>query len=321
MQHPRHPGAAPKARDLALTFAGGGNRALYQLGLLRRWRGLLSPRIGAVASCSAGACVATIWFSGRADPTYRFWQRRSRQIRRNVDLGALLRGRWSTPHPEFYRDLLMCAFAEGGFERIRSAPFPIYVLAALPPARLPLVAGVALGFCALAFDATVRGSRVHPRAARRLGFSPVVIDARSCETPEELAALVAASSAIPPFLQPGQRDGRALVDGGFIDTAPAFTAEGAPGIRRSLVMLSHPLREGLAPNGADEADEHEVGVARLYVAPSQTPAVGVLDCTRPDQLEQTIALGEADASLYEHQLRQLLAARHRPQPTRSWTAA
>ena len=79
-------------------------------------------------------------------------------------------------------------------------------------------------------------------------------------------------------------------------------------------MLSHAQREVLP-------SPSRPGVAqRLYIAPSQTPPVGVLDCTRPDQLEDTIALGEADAGLYDHQLR-LLLTRGAPTTTRSWTAA
>jgi predicted acylesterase/phospholipase RssA len=45
-------------RDIALTFAGGGNRAFYQLGLLNAWQETLLPRTAVVAACSAGACVA-----------------------------------------------------------------------------------------------------------------------------------------------------------------------------------------------------------------------------------------------------------------------
>jgi hypothetical protein len=51
-------------RDLAITFAGGGNRAFYELGLMNRWPGELLPRTACLATCSAGACVATIMLSG-----------------------------------------------------------------------------------------------------------------------------------------------------------------------------------------------------------------------------------------------------------------
>ena len=46
------------ARDIALTLAGGGNRALLQVGMLRRWWPRLEPRIAVLTACSAGASMA-----------------------------------------------------------------------------------------------------------------------------------------------------------------------------------------------------------------------------------------------------------------------
>jgi hypothetical protein len=37
-------------RNIALTLAGGGNRAFFQLGLLHRWSERLLPRLGAIAA-------------------------------------------------------------------------------------------------------------------------------------------------------------------------------------------------------------------------------------------------------------------------------
>src|SRR3970040_341370 len=46
------------SRELAVTFAGGGNRAFYQVGFVERWWSDLAPRIRAVSACSAGASTA-----------------------------------------------------------------------------------------------------------------------------------------------------------------------------------------------------------------------------------------------------------------------
>lgn len=286
----------PLPRDVGLTFAGGGNRALYQLGLLRHWGERLYPRIGAVAACSAGACVATIWLSGRAIQTHRFWQLRGRGIARNFEWSRLLRGQWPTPHPELYRDILLCAYAEGGFERIKAAPFPVLVLTARPPKPIPTGVSALLGMVTYAFEHAVRRSVVHPVFNRRLGFSAHVVDARACQSASQLARLVAASSSIPPFTPVGQYDGQRLLDGGLIDNAPAQTAEQVGGVRRNLVMLTQPYPDTcLGQRGS-----------RLYVAPTQPPPIGVLDCTQPEQLEQTIALGESEAQLYERKFRRFL---------------
>ncbi|NIR31511.1 MAG: hypothetical protein GWN84_19805, partial [Gammaproteobacteria bacterium] len=52
-------------RNIGITFAGGGNRAFYQLGLLERWSEALWPRVGAVAGVSAGAAAVTLLLSDR----------------------------------------------------------------------------------------------------------------------------------------------------------------------------------------------------------------------------------------------------------------
>src|SRR2546425_6711503 len=116
-------------RDLALTFAGGGNRAFYQLGLLTEWQHLLLPRVAAIASCSAGACVVTTFLSGRREPARRYWLDRASGITRNFDWSKLLRGQRPTPQGEIYRDTLLVTFADGGLERAPEEPFPIYLLA------------------------------------------------------------------------------------------------------------------------------------------------------------------------------------------------
>ncbi len=283
-------------RDTALTLAGGGNRALYQMGLLRQWGDRLRPRLAAVAACSGGACVGTIWLSGRNRVTQRFWRNRVASIRSNVQWSSLLRGGWPTPHPQLYRDLLLYALAEGGLERIRRAPFPVLVVATAPPRSLPLGLGTAVGVAAYALEHTFVPGTIHPRLGPRLGFSPHVVDVRQCETAEQLAQVVEASSAIPPFTRVRRLDGRRLLDGGLFDNAPAVVAERVTDVRRNLVLLTKPYPTA------------RVGVqgSRLYVAPTRPTPVEALDCTTPDRLEQTIALGQADAHHYAPQLRHLL---------------
>src|SRR4051812_35296517 len=112
-------------RDLAITFAGGGNRAFYQLGLMRRWAPELLPRVAAIAAVSAGACVATFMLSERADEAGEFWRERRRHVTKNFEWSKLLRGERPAPHAEIYRATLLHAFAEGGLERVRRQPFPI----------------------------------------------------------------------------------------------------------------------------------------------------------------------------------------------------
>lgn len=279
-------------RDLLLTFAGGGNRSFYQLGLLNRWHEQLLPRTAAVAACSAGACVIATFLSGRKDAARDYWMRRTAGIRRNFDWSKLLRGERPAPQGPIYRDTLLMTFADGGLERIRSQPFPIYVLAARLPRILPSALSAALGIGLYSLERSMRRPP-HPRSPRLLGFTPVAFDARLCETPDELTNLILASSATPPFTPVGSFRGQQLLDGGMIDNAPAFVAEDRhPEARRSVVFLSRPYHPSV------------LGVqgARLYLAPTVPPPIGRWDYTQPQRLDETVALGEREAAHHRPQL-------------------
>lgn len=274
-------------RDLALTFAGGGNRAFYQLGLLNRWELVLLPRVAAVAACSAGACVVTTFLSGRREEARRYWLERARGITRNFDWRKLLHGARPAPQGEIYRDTLIVTFADGGLERIRRQPFPIYVLAAEFPWLLPRTLSVALGIGMYSAERSIRRAP-HPRSPQWLGFTPVVVDARVCESPEELANLILASSATPPFTPIGRFRGMRLLDGGMIDNAPAFLAERHAETRRSVVFLSRPY-----PPSVLGIQQH-----RLYVAPTRPTPINRWDYTQPHLLDETVAMGEREALLH-----------------------
>ena len=272
-------------RDLLLTFAGGGNRSFYSLGLMTRWESTLLPRVAAVASVSAGACVITTLLSGRREQAREFWLGRARGITRNFDWRKLLRGERPAPQGEIYRETLLVTFADGGLEQIRQQPFPVYVLAADFPWLMPRLLSVALGIGVYSLERSIRRAP-HPRSPRWLGFRPVAFDARLCETPEELANLILASSATPPFTPIGNFRGRKLLDGGMIDNAPAFLAESKhPDAARSIVFLSRPYHPSV------------LGVQgrRLYVAPTRPTPINRWDYTQPHLLDETVAMGEREA--------------------------
>ena len=182
----------------------------------------------------------------------------------------------------------LVTFADGGLERIREQSFPIYVLAAEFPWMLPRTVSVALGIGLYSLERSVRRAP-HPMLPRIVvGFTPVVVDARECETAEELASLILASSATPPFTPIGDFRGLKLLDGGMVDNAPASIAERHPEVARSIVVLArqyHPSVLG-------------VQGGRLYVAPTTTPPIGRWDYTKPHLLDETVAMGEREADLH-----------------------
>ena len=285
------------ARDLAITFAGGGNRAFYQLGLMNHWRELLLPRVSLMATCSAGACVATLLLSGREVQAGEFWKERREGITRNFEWSKLLRAKRPTPHEPIFRDTLRHAFAEGGLERVRSQPFPILVLTTGFPRVLPGFAAALLGMCAYNLEKKFRKEMIHPSLGRRVGFKALAFDARRCETVEELADLIIASSATPPFTGVGRFDNQRLLDGGIIDNVPAFLADEAEEVKRNLVLLTRPYPSHITGRQG----------ARLYIAPASTLPVHRWDYTRPELIDATIEAGERDAERYSPLLAEFLA--------------
>lgn len=285
-------------RDLGMTFAGGGNRAFYQLGFMNRWAGTLLPRVAAMSACSAGACVATLLLTGRQQETAEFWRDRRKHVVRNIDLANLFKpGRPIAPHGPIYRDTLLFALNEEGFSRIRATPFPIEVLATKFPGRLPPSVAVATGIGAYQLEKAVRSNVLHPSFGRALGFEPFVVDARECSSPTELTDLIISSSATPPFTPIGSFRANRLLDGGLIDNVPAFIAERHAAVTKTLILLTRPYpRSALGWKGS-----------RLYLAPTEPIPISRWDYTRPELIEETIKLGERDAERHRLLVEEYLA--------------
>lgn len=284
-------------RNIAVTFAGGGNRAFYQLGLLHAWGERLRPRLAAIASVSAGACVATLWLSGRERVTRDFWRARRSGVTSNLMWRNVLRGQSPAPHGPIYRDTLLCAYSDGGLEKIRAAPFPILVLTAAFPDPIPAPLGAMLGFGAYNLEKRLDDTTVHARLPKRLGFRPMLFDARDCESPEELTDLVIASSSTPPFTPVGNFRGQRLLDGSLVDNVPASAAESDATVLGNLVLLTRPYPPRvLGPQGT-----------RVYVAPTKPVPIERWDYTQPERLDQTIAMGETEAERHRPLLDKLLA--------------
>jgi hypothetical protein len=287
----------PARRDLAITLAGGGNRAFYQLGLLNRWSETLHSRIAGVAACSAGAAVILIHLAGRQTETHDYWVSRCTGITTNFDWRRLVAGHRPTPQYPIYRDTLLHTLADGGWERVRNQPFPILILAARLPRFLPAAIAVTLGMSGYSLEKALRKHMVHPTIGRVLGFAPTIVDARSCESPEELAALVLASSATPPFTPVGTFRGHRLLDGGMIDNVPAFIGDTIDGATRNLVLLSRPYPPGVTGHRG----------TRLYLAPTGPLPLQRWDYTHPERLRETIDMGEREADLHQSVLDRFLA--------------
>ncbi|MBI3792584.1 MAG: patatin-like phospholipase family protein [Gemmatimonadetes bacterium] len=286
-------------RDLALTFAGGGNRAFYQLGLLREWGSWLLPRTAGVAACSAGAYVICLYIAGREQEAWDFWFEARAHVKRNFTFANALKGKPIAPHVEVYPATIRAMLAGGGFEKIQAAPFPILVLTAGFPRALPGPVAVALGLAGYQAEKAVAPTRIHPKLGRSLGFRPVVADARACRSIDELTDLLVASGSTPPVTPLGRFRGESLLDGGLVDNVPAFVGDDIPGATRNLVLLTRAY--------PDTAPQFERG-KRLYLAPTHPVPVHRWDYTRPDLLEATIAMGAREAAVHRPWVERFLAA-------------
>ncbi|WP_058867538.1 patatin-like phospholipase family protein [Chloracidobacterium thermophilum] len=283
-------------RRLGLVFAGGGNRAFYQLGLMQVWQDVWA-QTAAVAMCSAGACVVAMLLSGRAEATADFWKQRRAHVRRNINWLHPLVGKPLTPHAPIYRDTLDFCLAEGGFERLRAQPFPLLVLTSRLPAGLPPKAATLAGLLAYNLEKKLKPGLVHPTWGQRLGFRPAVLDLRRCPTAADATALILASSATPPFTPLGRMDGQVLLDGGLVDNIPAFVLDDRPEVARQVVLMSRPYPPQVVGRQG----------RRLYIAPLTPPPVSRWDYTRPDLVEATIEQGRREAALHRVALDAFLA--------------
>lgn len=291
-------------RDIALTLAGGGNRSFYQQALLERWGEQLFPRVAAVASASAGAAIITLLLSGRAREARTHWDGLRRGITKNFDASRILRGQPPAPHGAIYRSTMLHALADDGLARLKATPFPIYILCTKPPKYLPMALATWLGLGAYSLEKRLDPRRLHPRVGLKLGFREYVYDARACETADELADLVLASSSTPPFTPVGRFHGTRLLDGGIIDNVPADVVERHPGVRKNLVLLTRPY-----PHGVTGMKGH-----RLYIEPSAPVPIERWDYRESAAVEATLALGENDAAHYASLLSDWLDA---PRPAHS----
>ena len=288
-------------RDLALTLAGGGNRAFYQLGLLKRWGSWLLPRTAGVAACSAGAYVICLYVAGRWDEAWDFWYQARAQVTKNFTFSNALKGRSIAPHVHVYPDTIRHMLGGGGFEKVQAAPFPILVLSAGFPRWLPGSLATVIGLGGYQLEKALAPSRIHPKLGRRLGFRPVVADARECRNIDELTDLLLASGSTPPVTPLGRFRGEELLDGGLVDNVPAFVADDIPGATCNLVLLTRAY-----PKTASQFEEGR----RLYLAPSRPVPVHRWDYTRPDLLQDTIAMGEREADWHRPVVERFLSAPH-----------
>lgn len=244
-----------------LAFAGGGNRCYWQGGFYET----VAPRIGLaprrVVGASAGA-FAMLYTALGLGPLVRERAREGCVGRTSeTDWAGFRKGGRLFPVGDMYRLLLTELLTPANLAALQ-AKADFLVAISRPPRFWPLPVATALGIGAYQLEKRFRRP-VHPTAGRRLGFKPDLIRIVDCAAPSDLVAALMASAAVPPFMPAGLVGERAALDGGLVDSAPAWAlteveAAGEP----TLVLLTRPF--AAVPQIA----------GRTYARPSQVIPVG-----------------------------------------------
>lgn len=279
-----------------VVFAGGGNRCWWQAG----WWDVVQPELGlaprVIAGISAGASTACMLHAWNSAELMDYYGEVLRHNTRNAHWGNLLRGERVFPHYGMYRTALLTVFGEGRFARLAQAP-EIRIGVAHIPRWMGARTAVAAGLIAYNIEKHVRKT-LHPTLGRRLGFTPEIVRAQDCATPEELADLLLQSASTPPFTPVLRRLGRPVLDGGMVDNVPVHALDATPGDALVLVTRLYPrptyFRVDVPVQGGVQR--------RYYVQPSRKVPISSWDYTRPGAMRDAYALGRHDAATFLREL-------------------
>ncbi|KRE14303.1 hypothetical protein ASE66_13000 [Bosea sp. Root483D1] len=264
-----------------LAYAGGGNRCYWQGGFYET----VAPQIGLkprrVVGASAGA-GAMLYNALGVGPTVREMLREACTGRTSeVDWAAFRRGGRLFPIAEMYRGMLASLFTPERLATLKGqADFLIAI--SRPPRFWPLPVITTIGIGAYQLEKRLRRP-VHPTVGRKLGFRPDLVRIADCANPEALVDALMASAAVPPFMPAGNIGARAALDGGLVDSAPAWAlAEMEAAGEQTLVLLTRPFAE--VPQVEN----------RTYVRPSQVIPVSQFTIRNWEGIRFAYELGVRD---------------------------
>lgn len=264
-----------------LAFAGGGNRCYWQGGFYETVAPRLDLKPKRVIGASAGALAMLYTALGLGAYVRRRVHEACSGRISELDWAGFRKGGRLFPVGDLYHAMLteLCT-AERLAELQAQADFRVAI--SRPPRFWPLSVAAALGIGAYQFEKRFFRP-VHPTAGRRLGFKPDLIRLADCAEPADLVAALMASAAVPPFMPAGLVHQRAALDGGLVDSAPAWAladmeAAGEP----TLVLLTRPFASVPQVSG------------RTYARPSQVIPVSQFTITNWDGIRFAYELGIRD---------------------------
>ena len=287
-----------------LVFAGGGNRCMWQAGLVTQllhagWR-LPVQMVGT----SAGAGVATALIADKMAEGMEVCKQLYANNPRIVDWSKAWRGRLGFAHEHIFPAWVESYLNESTFEAVRNARSRLRVAFARPHPLLGLHLSTLAGTLAYVVDKHINHS-IHPRLPQLLGLKLGYVDLHDCTSLAAAQNLLSAAAAAPPFMRARFVAGVPALDGGFVDNAPigplqsdkevgdgngdgdgAQSKESAEAVAHTLVLLTrfYPKLPSLFS-----------WQGRSYWQPSRKVPVSTRDCTPKTTIQDAYGLGTQDA--------------------------
>lgn len=268
-----------------LVFAGGGNRCMWQGGLLEHLlsQGLNLPR--QLVGTSAGAAMAASFLSAGPRVALEACQKlygANMQLWMGQGLQKL---RLQFAHQHIYPAWLESFVSARHFEAIRQSATQLKVAVMHPTRWLGLKGSVLAASAAYLLDKKMHS--IHPRLPRWLGLRLGFYSLNHSASAEAARGLLLGAAAAWPFMHPQRVAGRWSLDGGYVDNAP-LPPQSEAERAGTLVLLSRHY-----PRLPSLFQWH----GRTYWQPSQPVPVSTWDC-RASMVADTSAayeLGLRDA--------------------------
>jgi predicted patatin/cPLA2 family phospholipase len=272
-----------------LVFAGGGNRCIWQAGLVSQWLHAGWALPARMVGTSAGAGVATALLGGRVEQAIQVCQALYAANDRVVNMSAAWRGRIGFAHQHIYPAWMASYLNASNFETLRQARTRLTIAFARPSPWLGLHLSTLAGTLAYIVDKHISHS-IHPRLPKWLGLRQGYMDLQDCTSLEQAQTLLSAAAAAPPLMQAKRLHGAYALDGGFVDNAPISASaqrQSADQKSRTLVLLTrfYPQWPTLFS-----------WQGRQYLQPSQKVPVSTWDCTAKTVVSKAFDLGAQDAA-------------------------
>lgn len=268
----------------SVVFAGGGSRCVWQVGFWEAIEPVFNLNPDVVTGVSAGATMACIILSGRAGFALEYMKRATANNEKNFYPENVIKKEELFPHPAIYRKAILATMDKAAMDKLASGP-ELRVVLARPPRYTGPRSAVLLGFLCYVVEKYTK-EPLHPQLASKAGFRADIVSTRECQTPDEVADLLLASSCTPPILPVMYRNSLPVLDGGLVDNIPVCALKEDDGPALVLLTRRYPLEK--LPEAGD----------RLYVQPSETIPIYKWDYTNPAGLQKAYDLGRKDGERF-----------------------